>query len=142
MPLRKFKWFVLPPSFANTHRFKELFLPSATKLCFYTCVSVHGGGGVPGRVPPRRRLLLRTVRILLECIPVCVCGFRLFAAGCSGRHRRLGGSLLGGPQGKRLQNQDRRKVVSQQFLLVDLMQESSLSDGFFGHSTCCSYLLH
>ena len=84
-------------------------LPFATKLprlCFYTCLSVHGrstwtgtprdqvhppgpgtppGLGTPPRTrysppdqvhplgpgtPPRRRLLLRTVRILLECILV------------------------------------------------------------------------
>ena len=59
-------------------------LPSATKLrrlCFYTCVSVHRGGGLPQcilgydtplkeQAPPSRRLLLRTVRILLECILV------------------------------------------------------------------------
>ena len=69
-------------------------LPSATKLrrlCFYTCLSVHGGGGAasvhagiptppPGAntplgadSPPSRRLLLRTVRILLECILVGIC---------------------------------------------------------------------
>ena len=69
-----------------------LILPSATKLqrlCFYTCISVHKGG-VPAQVPPRtrylpctryplgpgtppsRRLLLRTVRILLEGIIVIV----------------------------------------------------------------------
>ena len=68
------------------------FLPSATKLrrlCFYRRLSVHGGGGVclstgwdttpphpgadtpppPGAdTAPERRPLLRTVRILLECI--------------------------------------------------------------------------
>ena len=71
-----------------------LLLPSATKLqrlCFYRCLSVHGGGlpvhpGIHplGRhspwteTPPHpadgycssRRLLLRTVRLLLECILV------------------------------------------------------------------------
>ena len=60
-----------------------IYLLSATKwrrLCFYTGLSVHGGSasvhaGIPP--PPReqtppsgRRLLLRTVRILLECILV------------------------------------------------------------------------
>ena len=75
---------------------EDAYLPSATKLrrlCFYTCLSVHGGGqpqcmlvyhpreqAPPGtRHPPQdqapplpknRRLLLRTVRILLECILV------------------------------------------------------------------------
>ena len=77
------------------------FLPSATKLrrlCFYTCLSVHRGGlpqcmlGYPPEQapprsrnppeetspreqtpPPSRRLLLRTVRILLECILVLWC---------------------------------------------------------------------
>ena len=77
-------------------------LPSATRLrrlCFYTCLSVHrgGAGGVPGQAhpsdqahppweapspgnhnplgstPPRRRLTLRAVRILLECILVHTC---------------------------------------------------------------------
>ena len=58
-------------------------LPSATKLrrlCFYTCLSVRGvclsacwdttppGAGTPLPPPHSRRLLLRTVRILLECI--------------------------------------------------------------------------
>ena len=76
------------------------FLPSATKLprlCFYTCVSVHGGGrstsvhagipspreqahppgthtpqsGHPQADTPSRRLLLQTVHILLQCILVC-----------------------------------------------------------------------
>ena len=61
----------------------SLFLPSATKLrrlCFYTCLSfcsqagegsasVHAGiPHPPGSTPPGRRLPLRTVRILLECI--------------------------------------------------------------------------
>ena len=36
-----------------------------------------GGGGIPacteGRPPPKRRLLLRMLRILLECILVCTC---------------------------------------------------------------------
>ena len=75
-------------------------LPSAMKLqrlCFYTCVSVHEVHGVPGpggvcsggglllggacswgvvsqhalrQTPQERQLLLRTVRILLECILV------------------------------------------------------------------------
>ena len=67
-----------------------LLLPSATKsrrLCFYTCLSVilfSGGGGgsasVHAGIPhgtrpppqPNRRLLLRTVRILLKCILVFV----------------------------------------------------------------------
>ena len=73
-----------------------ILLPSATKLrrlCFYTCVCPRGGGGLPqcrglpqcmlgyhhhpprtrhprDQAPPSRRLLLRTVRILLECILV------------------------------------------------------------------------
>ena len=85
-------------------------LPSATnlrRLCFYTCLSVHGGGGLPQYMlgyhhpsppgadtanlpprsrhrhppgsrhpPPSRRLLLRTVCILLECILV-MCNFEL-----------------------------------------------------------------
>ena len=75
---------------------KWKFLPSATKLrrlCFYRRVSVHTGGGVSASVhagippaweqtppwsrppgsrhtPPERRPLLRTARILLECILV------------------------------------------------------------------------
>ena len=71
------------------------FVPSAMKLrrlCFYTCLTVHRGGGLPQCMlgyhpspsgsrhppgpgiprdqapPPRRRLWLRMVRILLECI--------------------------------------------------------------------------
>ena len=78
-------------------------LPSATRLrrlCFYTCLSVHRGvwgstwAGTPpdqahtppgkhpplgittpGKhiLPPRRRLTLQTVRILLECILVHTC---------------------------------------------------------------------
>ena len=59
-----------------------MLLPSATKLrrsCFYTCLSVRGGGSASvhaGILPPQehtspsRWLLLRTVRILLECILV------------------------------------------------------------------------
>ena len=53
---------------------------SLRRLCFYTCVSVHGGclvrggcllrGGVWRPLPPPRWLLLRAVRILLECILV------------------------------------------------------------------------
>ena len=102
-----------------------VYLPSATKLrrlCFYRCVSVHKGGGIPaclaggipaclatglrgvcsqwslvpgvpaqgglvpgvpapggcllrgcGDPPESRQLLLRTVRILLECILVHLC---------------------------------------------------------------------
>ena len=68
-------------------------LPSATKLrrlCFYTCLSFCSQGGLPQCMlgyhppsrpprtrpppgpdtPPSRRLLLRTVRILLKCILV------------------------------------------------------------------------
>ena len=66
-------------------------LPSATKLqrlCFYTCLSVRGGSASvhaeipppppPGsRHPPCRRLLLRMVRILLECILVYLYFFQL-----------------------------------------------------------------
>ena len=74
------------------------YLPSATKLrrlCFYTCLSFCSRGGLPqcmlgyhpprpgtpppdqappGPGPPReqRLLLLRTVRILLECILVSI----------------------------------------------------------------------
>ena len=66
----------------------SLFLPPATKLgqgYIFTgvCDSVHGGcacsqggvwsGGVPGGDPPPGRLLLRAVRILLECILVLKC---------------------------------------------------------------------
>ena len=58
-------------------------LPSATKLrrlCFYRRLSVQGGGCLPqyrlgyhpphpgADIAPERRPLLRTVRILLECI--------------------------------------------------------------------------
>ena len=66
---------------------RSAYLPSATtlrRLCFYTCLSVHSGGvstsvhaGIPPQYTPReqtplpsRRLLLRTVHILLECILV------------------------------------------------------------------------
>ena len=70
----------------------DVLLPSATnlrRLCFYTCLSfcpqggsalVHAGKEAPprkeapppreGSTPPGRRLPLRTVRILLECILV------------------------------------------------------------------------
>ena len=56
-------------------------LPPATKLgqgYVFTrvCDSVHGGGGACSRGPaggdPPRRLLLRAVRILLECILVFI----------------------------------------------------------------------
>ena len=54
------------------------WLPFATvvaeRLCFHMCLSVHreGGGVHPPAVdtPPSRRLLQRTLRILLECILV------------------------------------------------------------------------
>ena len=63
-------------------------LTKLRKLCFYRRASVHTGGGVvclsacwdttppqeqipPGVDTPERRPLLRTVRILLECILVC-----------------------------------------------------------------------
>ena len=74
----EWKWFLFP------------FLPSVTvvaeRLCFHRCLSVHGRevytpgqtlcrADTPlGRTPPlpSRRLLQRTVRILLECILVSV----------------------------------------------------------------------
>ena len=73
------------PTFLTLYDYrKTLLLPSATvvaqRLCFHRCLSVHGGWCTPplaGRHPqphptPSRRLLQRTVCILLECILISV----------------------------------------------------------------------